>query len=121
MPSNKAFQPLSKSDVAEILGISIKCLDNWVNSGILLPPAKLGNKVYWHPDAFYEWLDAVFRQQHAEPHVAIVTLPQAGEGGEPSTQKPVKVGRALKTTRPNNELAKLRARDESLLVELLDS
>jgi len=65
MPSNKAFQPLSKSDVAEILGISIKCLDNWVNSGILLPPAKLGNKVYWHPDAFYEWLDAVFRQQHA--------------------------------------------------------
>lgn len=50
------FTPLSKQAVADLLDISIRSVENWINEGILPPPAKLGNRVFWHPDAFYGWL-----------------------------------------------------------------
>lgn len=50
------FTPLSKQGVADLLGISTRSVENWINDGILPAPAKLGNRVFWHPDAFYEWL-----------------------------------------------------------------
>lgn len=51
------FKPLTKENVAEVLGISLRTVENWVNDGTLIAPRKLGNRVYWHPSAFYEWLD----------------------------------------------------------------
>lgn len=50
------FTPLSKQAVADLLDISIRSVENWINRGILPAPAKLGNRVFWHPDAFYGWL-----------------------------------------------------------------
>ena len=50
------FTPLSKQAVADLLDISIRSVENWINEGILPAPAKLGNRVFWHPDAFYGWL-----------------------------------------------------------------
>ena len=50
------FTPLSKQAVADLLDISIRSVENWINDGILPAPAKLGNRVFWHPDAFYGWL-----------------------------------------------------------------
>lgn len=51
------FKPLSKHDVAEILGVSIRTVENWVAEGVLPAPVKLGNRVYWHPNVLYAWLD----------------------------------------------------------------
>ena len=51
------FKPLSKEDLADVLGVSIRTVENWVNDGTLPSPTKLGNRVYWHPGIFYAWLD----------------------------------------------------------------
>lgn len=57
MAALNAFKPLSKEDLADILGVSVRTVENWVNDRILPAPTKLGNRVYWHPVAFYGWLD----------------------------------------------------------------
>lgn len=57
MTTATAFRPLSKEDLADVLGVSIRTIENWVNDGILPVPTKLGNRVYWHPNTFYAWLD----------------------------------------------------------------
>jgi predicted DNA-binding transcriptional regulator AlpA len=56
MDNQTAFKPLTKEDIGKILGISNRCIENWVNAGTLIPPVKLGNRIYWHPDVFYAWL-----------------------------------------------------------------
>jgi len=55
--TSNAFKPLTKDDIADVLGISLRSIENWVNDGTLPAPKKLGNRVYWHPNAFYAWLD----------------------------------------------------------------
>lgn len=52
-----AFVPLTKDDVAKILRVSVRCVENWVNDGTLLPPGKIRNRVFWHPDLFFKWLE----------------------------------------------------------------
>ena len=56
MTTPAAFTPLTKQAVADSLGISIRSVENWINDGLLPAPAKLGNRVYWHPDVYYAWL-----------------------------------------------------------------
>ena len=55
--SPSPFQPLSKTDVGRVLGVCVRTIDAWVNSGEMPPPAKIGARVYWHPQQFYSWLD----------------------------------------------------------------
>ena len=50
------FRPLKKEDVADVLGVSVRTVENWVDDGLLIAPKKLGNRVSWHPTAFYGWL-----------------------------------------------------------------
>lgn len=57
MSTSNAFKPLSKHDLADVLGVSIRTVENWCNDGTLPAPSKLGNRVYWHPNTFYSWLD----------------------------------------------------------------
>lgn len=61
-----AFVPLTKQAVADILGISVRSVENWINEGILPAPAKLGNRVYWHPDVFYGWMSNRLREPSAD-------------------------------------------------------
>lgn len=51
------FRPLKKEDIADVLGVSVRTVENWVDDGLLIAPRKLGNRVYWHPVAFYGWLE----------------------------------------------------------------
>lgn len=73
------FTPLSKQAVADLLDISVRSVENWINEGILPAPAKLGNRVFWHPEAFYGWLSKRLLEPAAEvqspdaPAVAIKT------------------------------------------------
>ena len=57
MTAIAAFKPLSKNDVADVLGVCLRTVENWVNEGDLPAPAKLGNRCYWHPTTFYAWLE----------------------------------------------------------------
>jgi predicted DNA-binding transcriptional regulator AlpA len=56
-----AFIPLSKQDVAGILGVSIRTIENFVARGRMPAPAHIGARVLWHPDVFYSWLDQALR------------------------------------------------------------
>lgn len=75
---HESFTPLTKQTVADVLGISVRSVENWINEGILPAPVKLGNRVYWHPEVFFGWLS----RRLLEP---------VAEGGEatPTPQKPV--------------------------------
>jgi len=56
-----AFKPLSRVDVAKILDVSIRTLDNWQRSGKLPRSVEIGGRAFWHPEVFYSWLDQTLR------------------------------------------------------------
>ena len=65
MTTSSAFTPLTKQAVADSLGISIRSVENWINDGTLPAPAKLGNRVYWHPDVYFGWLSRRLQEAQA--------------------------------------------------------
>lgn len=60
------FLPLTKSDVAEVLGVSIRTIENLVKSQRMPAPGHVGGRALWHPEIFYSWLDNELRQ--VSPH-----------------------------------------------------
>ncbi len=56
-PHTHRFTPLTKEDVADVLGVSLRTIENWVASEVFPAPASIGGRVFWHPDVFYSWLD----------------------------------------------------------------
>lgn len=55
------FTPMTKEDVAQVLGVSIRTIENLVKAGMMPPPGRIGGRVLWHPGVFYEWLDKELR------------------------------------------------------------
>ncbi len=104
MTSNPGFQPLTKEDVAKILGISARCIENWVNNGTLIAPAKLGNRVYWHPDVFFKWLGDHLTQQHAVAAQVKGRPASADDPCQPSSSKLDGHERELKRLQNNTQL-----------------
>jgi len=56
-----AFKPLSCHDVAAILGVSVRTVENWRREQVIPPSVDIGGRVYWHPELFYAGLDATLR------------------------------------------------------------
>lgn len=111
LPIN-AFKPLTKDTIADVLGISLRTIENWVNDGTLPAPKKLGNRVYWHPNAFYAWLDhRLTSNDEAEvPAGHTTSVPQA----KPQKANPKTQDKACKT-----EQDMLRAREQAKLEAML--
>lgn len=107
-----AFKPLTKDDIAEVLGLSLRTVENWVNDGTLPSPKKLGNRVYWHPSVFYAWLERRLTAVEAQDELAPQPCPQPLNGGH--GHKPKAAAKAPKT-----ELEKRLARDQEKLDALL--
>ena len=106
------FKPLTKENVAEVLGFSLRTVENWVNDGTLIAPRKLGNRVYWHPSAFYEWLDLTL----SAPENAVTTdLPSSHQT---SQDVPKTRSKPARSTPGENE--NLRMRDQAKLKALMD-
>jgi predicted DNA-binding transcriptional regulator AlpA len=112
MTTANAFKPLSKEDLANVLGVSIRTIENWVNEGILPPPTKLGNRVYWHPNTFYAWLD---RRLSAD--AAMAEAPQ-GSATEPQPARAKPKARGQSAT-AKTELDKVRNRTQAQLDALV--
>ncbi len=66
-----SFRPLTKSDVAEILGVSIRTIENLVKSQKMPAPGHVGGRALWHPEIFYSWLDKELRQVSSQEDFAV--------------------------------------------------
>jgi len=91
MNQHPAFKPLTKDCVAGVFGVSTRTIENWVNEGLMPAPVCLGNRVFWHPDVFYSWLDQRLR---VLPNEMPVRVPH--------------VERATRNTKEDSGITKLR-------------
>lgn len=92
------FQPITKEQAAEILGVSIRSIENYVSEGEMPAPAHLGRRVYWHPDIFYSWLDALLRRESANGEQEAVTTDGTSVSVPHITQAKEKTSRKDGTT-----------------------
>ncbi len=100
------FRPLTKEDIAQVLGVSLRTVENWVNDGTLVAPGKIGSRVYWHPRSFYEWLD---RTLSATAGCAAAAEPMQVAGApEPLPASRIPNPKGTKTAKEKAESARLR-------------
>lgn len=109
-----AFKPLTKDDLGEVLGVSQRTIENWVNDGTIPAPRKLGNRVYWHPNTFYGWLDQYLT----------AGVPECAEPAGAVSAQQVTLGTAKPKPRPKTrvdktESGRLRIREQAKLEGLL--
>jgi excisionase family DNA binding protein len=107
-----AFKPLTKDDIAEVLGVSLRTIENWVSDGTLPSPRKLGNRVFWHPTIFYAWLECVLTTEDATELTG--TQPTSYATDTHLARKPKARAKPAGT-----ELEKLRARENAKLEHML--
>lgn len=111
MTTVTAFKPLTKDDIAEVLGVSLRTIENWVNEGALPAPKKLGNRVYWHPNVFYSWLEHRLTVEEQSEDIA-----RAADRSAVKPPVPKAAGQAKPLV---TEVGKLRSRDQSKLEAML--
>ena len=104
-----AFKPLTKDDIAEVLGVSLRTIENWVNDGTVPAPKRLGNRVYWHPTVFYGWLEQrlTAAEDHGQNDGAVAPIASAHQASMPARgtrQAKTELGRLR-----NSQSAKLEA------------
>lgn len=115
---------MSKDDVADVLGVSLRTVENWVNDGTLPPPAKLGNRCYWLPSLFYSWLErrlscgavaaadmthAVAAPAEAAPTQAVTAMPEPAQASKPKN----------KVSKRAASVDRMRAKDKAELKALM--
>jgi excisionase family DNA binding protein len=54
------FDMLTKEDIATILKISLRTVENWVADGLLPPPATIGSRRRWHSGEFYAFMELTY-------------------------------------------------------------
>ncbi|WP_250473101.1 helix-turn-helix domain-containing protein [Caballeronia sp. GAFFF1] len=54
--STTPFTPITKENAAQILSVSVRTIDHYVQDGRMPAPVHLGRRAYWHPEVFYAWL-----------------------------------------------------------------
>ena len=80
------FTPVTKKRAADILQVSIRTLDYWLEHDEMPAPEHIGRQCYWHPDVFFAWLTAKLKRTPAE---AGTPLNDAKAPSAPETSNPV--------------------------------
>lgn len=57
LTTSLAFLPMTKEDVADVLRVTTRTIEKWVENKEMPAPAAIGGRVFWHPDVFYRWLE----------------------------------------------------------------
>lgn len=105
------IKPLTREDIASLLGVSDKTIDKMVREGTLPRPWQLGTcrRLYWHPEDWNAWIE---RQRLSEP--SLKDAPAA-------PTEPQRAG-LIRPTRPSTKktpaLARLESRQSSRLAAL---
>ena len=90
-----AFKPLSRHDVAAILNVTVRTVENWRAKGLIAPGVSFGGRVYWHPDVFYASLDAKLRPDILSGGENVVSIQRPAT----TLNRPPAATRALKKAR----------------------
>jgi phage terminase Nu1 subunit (DNA packaging protein) len=80
------FTPVTKKRAADILQVSIRTLDYWLEHDEMPAPEHIGRQCYWHPDVFFAWLTAKLSRSPAE---AGIPLDDGKDSAAPATSNPV--------------------------------
>ncbi|WP_431311444.1 helix-turn-helix transcriptional regulator [Paraburkholderia aromaticivorans] len=103
------FQPLTKQDVAQLLHVSVRTVENLVSGGSMPAPARIGGRVFWHPDVLYGWLSEALLKPD-EPSAGSPGA-QIGEGNvapEPSILRAAPV--TVRTPAKSSDVTRAKAR-----------
>ncbi|MDN3544047.1 helix-turn-helix domain-containing protein [Kinneretia asaccharophila] len=117
MTASTAFKPMSKDDVADVLGVSLRTVENWVNDGTLPAPAKLGNRCYWLPSLFYSWLERRLgggAPVAADVAPAVVAPAEAAPAQASRAPKAGPLPEAERTAKPKKQASKRAASVERM-------
>lgn len=49
---------VTKKSLADILSVSVRTIDYWVDKGVLPKPIHIGRRCYWQPEQLNSWLQA---------------------------------------------------------------
>jgi Helix-turn-helix domain len=61
------FDMLTKEDIATILQISVRTVENWVASGLLPAPGTIDGRRRWHSGQFYSFMEQRYFHQGGQP------------------------------------------------------
>lgn len=114
------FVPMTKECVAEVLGVSIRTVENLVKSERMPAPGYIGGRVLWHPDVFYGWLDQALRASAVDDMRMTVQSDDELAGPQyetPSTSAPLpNPGKVRQTKSPQpSSVTRLKTRQATKL------
>jgi hypothetical protein len=80
------FKLITKARAADMFGVDVKTIDNYIKAGKLPAPKQFVSKEYWHPDDFEMFLNETFR--NALPSVGGVTRVTQAPAADPASSGP---------------------------------
>ena len=112
---------VTRADVAQIFGVCIKTIDNYIDQGLLPQPVQFASREYWHPEDMRSFIDATFRR--TAPHEVDAPVPAGEHSTTPATAPPS--AQAIKPSRPrlagtkdSHPTVRAKARQRELLQRL---
>jgi len=67
MPHCQEFRLVTRADVAQMFGVCVKTVDNYIKEGLLPQPVQFASREYWHPDDMQSFMDATFKRMPSAP------------------------------------------------------
>lgn len=58
---------MTRADVAQMFGVCVKTVDNYIKEGLLPQPVQFASREYWHPDDMRSFMDATFKRSSPAP------------------------------------------------------
>lgn len=87
------FKLITKARAADMFGVDVKTIDNYIKAGKLPVPKQFVSKEYWHPEDFEAFLNETFRATRASAGgVTEVTAAPAAEPVSPDAPAPGAAG-----------------------------
>lgn len=111
---------MTRTDVAQMFGVCVKTVDNYIKEGLLPQPVQFASREYWHTDDIRSFMDATFKRTSSQPLSLQAQAPDqtaaaAGASRAPTGAPPKSATSSSHGTHPT---ARAKARQHSALQRL---
>lgn len=76
------FRLVTRADVAQIFGVCVKTVDNYIEQGLIPKPVSFASKEYWHPDDIRAFIDDTFRRGATKSHSVRSSAAESSTNGD---------------------------------------